>query len=618
MSSPLRPDADLKEQLDWYKTQYAQLETDLADFQASSKDLEEQLEKDVEVAEKNERKWKEQVEKLKFEVDEWKMKHKQAKTEANTAHNALQKEITTMRETARTLQLRLRDTEVMNDDYERQARNTETSLEDMETKYNASIERGVLFEETIRQSEQEREALRIETQRLRDDLSDLKVENEITLEKLRLAEGTIEGLRSRKPSSLAVESLRTRSPASEASGMTPLSPTASTPPPKSDTASDTHTPPSPPLSDVTPSSKPEYKTPVPVARRKQLQPESATPRPSMYGPRVGHSRGPSVTSTMSASTATSDAKGMRPPGKLRMPSRASNVPDKLPRSESLYQIRGLIGRMQKIEERVQNARSKLPTPGTPRGSPRTGSAPGNNIPSSVTVRRSSKRPSVNRVPSMVDDGSSIAEESSDAGARPVSHVKRLSYGIPRPTSQATSRSDMPERPPSALDRPASVAAASRPSSRASMSSQSNRPPSRSGARTDQGHYPGTTASTTSMGRPRSSLGGSYAGTSRGHRPSASVTEARQKIVDGEESGLGGATPSRRTTLERSGLPTPTSLPTPSAFSKSTSGGLRAPRATGSRTSNTFGQVREEGGDSRAMKPPAARKKVASEDVGETY
>ena len=73
MSSPLRPGADLKEQLDWYKAQYASLEADLADFQTSSKDLEEQLERDVEVAEKNERKWKEQVEKLKFEVEEWKV-----------------------------------------------------------------------------------------------------------------------------------------------------------------------------------------------------------------------------------------------------------------------------------------------------------------------------------------------------------------------------------------------------------------------------------------------------------------------------------------------------------------------------------------------------------------
>lgn len=616
-SSPLRPGADQKEQLDWYKTQYAQLEADLADFQASSKDLEEQLEKDVETAEKNERKWKEQVEKLNFEVDEWKTKHTKAKTESNSAQNALQREITTLRETTRSLQLRLRDTEVMNDDYERQARNTETSLEDLESKYNASIERGVLFEETIRQGEQEREELRIETQRLRDELGDLKVENEITLEKLRLAEDTIDNLRGGKPSPLPVDHLRARSPASEASGITPLSPTASTPPPKSDTASDAPTPPSPPLSDDPTHGKREQKTPVPAARRRSLIPDSATPRPR--GLPTKHTRGPSVAS--SASTAMSDIRSMKPPTSRPRPARASNAPNNLPRSDSLYQIRGLIGRMQKIEERVQNARSKLPAPGggTPRGSPRAGSALG-EVPSSVTVRRSSKRPTASRTSSMADDTSTIEEDSAIGGTqRRESHIKRLSFGIPRPASSATHRSDIPDRPPSAMDRPPSVAA-SRPSSRASMASQSNRPPSRSGARTELGHYSGTTSSTPAgshhtPGRPRSSLGGSYS--THGHRPSSSVTEIRRRAAESEDSALT-ATPNRRTTLEKSGIRGPSALPTPSALNKSQSGVRQIPRPGGVRTSNNnFAQVREEGDDGGDMKPPPPRRRQMSE-VGETY
>ncbi|KAA6412671.1 MAG: hypothetical protein FRX48_03663 [Lasallia pustulata] len=47
-----------------------------------------------------------------------------------------------------------------------------------------TIERGVRLEEEIKLGEQEREALRIETQRLRDELSDLKVEAEIMHDKL--------------------------------------------------------------------------------------------------------------------------------------------------------------------------------------------------------------------------------------------------------------------------------------------------------------------------------------------------------------------------------------------------------------------------------------------------
>ena len=62
------------ESLAYYKTQYEQLEAELADFQASSKELEAELEKDVEAAEKRERQLQQKVEKLGYEVDEWKVR----------------------------------------------------------------------------------------------------------------------------------------------------------------------------------------------------------------------------------------------------------------------------------------------------------------------------------------------------------------------------------------------------------------------------------------------------------------------------------------------------------------------------------------------------------------
>jgi len=618
-ASPLRVGASLEEELDYYKKQYEQLETDLADFQTSSKELEEQLERDIETAEKSERRLKEQVEKLSFEVEEWKTKHKQSKMEANSAQNALQREITTMRDSHRTLQLRLRDIEVVNDDYERQARNTESSLEDLESKHNVAVERGVILEEEIKNGEQEREALRIETQRLRDELGDLKVESEITLEKLRLADGTIERLRSRKPSPLAVENLRARSPGSEASGFTPSSPTASTPPPKSDHTSDAPTPPSPPLSDAPAHTKAEPKTPI-LPKPTSLGPDSAaTPRPSLYGPRAAprHSRGPSVAS--STGTGTSDAKSMRPPAtRPRRVSRPSTQQpaETLPRSDSLYQIKALRGRMQKIEERVQSARSKLPPSHTrtPTGSPRTGSVLSDHVPTSVTMRRSVKRGSVSVA-------SSLHNESSDGTggdrSRRDSRVHRLSYGIPRPPSSAAERpvpaSGRPSsalgrpssalgRPSSALDRPPSAAATSRPSSRASMATASapnHRPGSRAEARTPLGHTTGTSSSTTSTtasrpNRPRSSVTDNYASainrTPRGHRPSASVSEVAAD-----------ATPSRRTTMEKQGLP--------SALPRRQSGGVQT--ASASRTSHhRIGEGE--------MRPPATMVRRKANDVGETY
>ena len=57
----------------YYKSQYEQLEAELADFQASSKELETELEKDVEAAEQRERQLKGKVEALGYEVEEWKV-----------------------------------------------------------------------------------------------------------------------------------------------------------------------------------------------------------------------------------------------------------------------------------------------------------------------------------------------------------------------------------------------------------------------------------------------------------------------------------------------------------------------------------------------------------------
>ncbi|KAK1825502.1 NADH:ubiquinone oxidoreductase [Friedmanniomyces endolithicus] len=648
-SSPMRPGATLEQELDYYKKQYEQLETDLADFQASSKELEEQLERDIEAAEKNERKLKAQVEKLGFEVEEWKTKHKQAKGEANSAQNALQKEITTLRESNRALQLKLRDVEVVNDDYERQARNTESSLEDLESKYNVTIERGVMQEEEIKTGEQEREALRIETQRLRDELGDLKVESEITLEKLRLADGTIERLRTRKPSPLAVESLRTRSPASEASGITPSSTTPSTPPPKSDTLSDAPTPPSPPLSDAPVHAKADSYKP-----RRSLLPDAAvTPRASLYGPRAvpKHTRGPSMAS--SNGTSASDARGMRPPPSKPIKAPSNVTGESLPRSDSLYQIKALRGRMQKIEERVHSARSKLPAPGTrtPTSSPRPA---GEHLPASVTMRRSMKRPSGSGSNDVAADSTAPAP-TSERTARRESHIKRLSYSIPRPTSSsAADRSPSAldnKRPPSSHGRPPSAAASSRPSSRASLASTPggigmSRPESRSGARTPAGHRyagttttPGTIRGPTSTHQPRSSIGGIGAGlastssprprssmgganyatihgtTPRSHRPSASVSELRRKAAtDSDEPAFaaGGlfSSPSRRTTLERSGGGTGLS-----SFGNTTP---RQPVKTLRRTSAGLGGEGGGGGGvgGGQMRPPPSRRKMS--DVGETY
>lgn len=556
----------MSEELAYYKTQYETLEAELQEFQTSSKELEAELERDVEESEKRERRLQEKVEKLGYEVEEWKTKYKQSKTEANNAQNTLQKEITALRDTQRTLHLQLRDTEVQNDDFERQARNQTSSLEDLESKYNVAIERTVMLDEEIKIGEQERENLRIAAQRLREELSDLKIEADIQQEKLRAAESTIERHHQRKTSQLiASDSLRPRSPVSDtATSATSLSSptTASTPPhSKSETVRTDATPPSPPLSEASISARTVPATPVPLRKGSIALDPATTPRPGAYQSRPPrHSRGPSIPVSAKGSTsgrATPSIRTTGPAPRATRPSIGGGITPAaggLPRSGSLYQIRGLIGKMQKLEERVYSARSKLPAPTTtpPRASPRNGSALGSYVPSTVTVRSNRKRAS--------------AASTADSG------VSRLSFGV---TSREPS--------------------SSRPSSRASISSQSGiqRPGSRTSTRTPLGHYPSSSISNMDgrIPRPRSSMSGQS-----GHSHSHSVSMSNASLREGDPDSDGSvATPvARRLTIDRTGIPTPSGLPRRQSAGRRVSSGLD--------------------GD---MGPPPTRPRKMSE-IGESY
>jgi hypothetical protein len=72
-SSPPNPNATTEESLTWYKNQYEQLAVELAEFRESSHELEAELEKDLEAADKRERSLREKAEALQFEADEWKV-----------------------------------------------------------------------------------------------------------------------------------------------------------------------------------------------------------------------------------------------------------------------------------------------------------------------------------------------------------------------------------------------------------------------------------------------------------------------------------------------------------------------------------------------------------------
>ncbi len=293
-----------------------------------------------------------------------------------------------LRDSNRTLQLKLRDIEVANDDFERQARNTTSSLEDLESKYNVSIERGVMMEEEIKIGEQEREQLRIDAQRLREELADLKIEAELLQDKVKKHE-------SRHLSAISTDLSAIESPifdknvenSPDSTASSPLisTPTEAKAPSSADLIQD---PPSPPMSDASASLRkaPVARTPGSSMQRKTRLPsadQSVTPKPKqLTASTTKRPPGARV-----SSTSTPAAAAIRTPASRTTGARAAS--HKIPASNSLSHIRSLTAQMQRLEARVQSARSKLPAPAStpPRPSPRSSvhGATG-SMPSSVTIR----------------------------------------------------------------------------------------------------------------------------------------------------------------------------------------------------------------------------------------
>lgn len=538
-------------------------------------------------------------------------KYKQAKSEANSAQGILQKEITGLRDANRTLQLKLRDIEVANDDYERQARNTTSSLEDLESKYNVAIERGVLLEEEIRSGEQEREKLRVENQRLRDELSDLRIEAEIIQEKLRHAEAAN---RRRKPAFLSCTPSTPHTP--DVSDLSPKSaassPLFSTPPTKFSQpviVSGTATPPSPPISEASASMRKSITATPGFPRQRASVPDPHQNTRSLHASkttqRYTHSRAtslaysangrstPSVASRSSISRLSLNkaggANGAATGGHAhsRNGIAAAERPPGLPNSGSLQQIRGLIGKMQRLEERVQSAKSRLPAPTQtpPRVSPRSraGSALGDtSIPSSVTMRRSSRKRLSNSSYS-----SSVLDVETTPSQIPRSRpsIGTRTQGDSRPSSRTSYTSSISHSTHH------SVAPHTRPESRQSVS----------GRRTPLGHY--STNPTTESRRPRSSMS-NHTGTS------LSMSQIEED-ENGEPSVPAVPTTGKMTDVRRPSLTAAYSNGLSHTAQKRSVSGISAiPTPRSSRTSS--GLERRDGN----MPPPDRRPNVS--DLGETY
>ncbi|KAI9030964.1 hypothetical protein CLU79DRAFT_732239 [Phycomyces nitens] len=176
MSSRIMQFNSTQDELEYYRAHAENLENTLQDtraaldeFQVSSRELEEELEKELQTTEKAYNDLKSRCEYSKREADEWKGKFTQAKHEQSMTMMQMQREIDILRATEEMFRKKILELELDNDDLERTERAATSSLSDLEVKMNKAIERNVILENEIATKDN----LTEQAQRLRDELNEV-------------------------------------------------------------------------------------------------------------------------------------------------------------------------------------------------------------------------------------------------------------------------------------------------------------------------------------------------------------------------------------------------------------------------------------------------------------
>ena len=431
------------------------------------------------------------------------------------------------------------------------------------------------MEEEIKIGEKEREKLRVEAQRFKEELSDLKIEAEILQDKIK-RQGSRHLSNILTDISLSGSPSYINSPLSTASSPMIRTPLDTKSLSTAETASEIQDPPSPPMSDISvPLPKmPEFKTPVPQRKSRLPSAEhSTTPKPRLFATSTSAARTARATNTSNPARTVPAHRNSAAARAARAAAQAAA--EGVPQSNSLTHIRTLTAQMQKLEARVNSARSKLPGPAStpPRSSPRNPVS----VPSTVTIR-SRRRPvgstASSSAASLVGD-QRTPSQSRHGPSESRSSISGTNKHVPRLSTSGVSRlsfGTLPNRNPTHVE-----PEVSRPGSRASMSSYA-RPASRTDSHTSGGSgmppprpmsRSSLSGTRTPLGRPRSSLGGHGHGHGHGHSQSVSYSTAEvdELAVDGEFT-----TPSRRGTYGRaemeaagfSAIPVPRGIPVPNS------------------------------------------------------
>ncbi|KIK71127.1 hypothetical protein GYMLUDRAFT_149017 [Collybiopsis luxurians FD-317 M1] len=150
----------------------AETRAELDDFHHASKELETELEAELQRTEKAQQDLRVKIAKAESEKDDWKSKFISLQTTHNTITASLQRELDKLRQEHQTVKVQLRELEMGNDDLERTERAVSSTLADVESKYTRALEEKILLEHELLDKANVEE----QCQRLRDELRDANAE----------------------------------------------------------------------------------------------------------------------------------------------------------------------------------------------------------------------------------------------------------------------------------------------------------------------------------------------------------------------------------------------------------------------------------------------------------
>lgn len=166
------------------KDQLAQLEQAFADFQVSSRELESELEVELEEKDRVHEEMLNKIDEYRHEVNEWKQKYMESQREHAAAQQSNHKRIATLEDAHRTAMSQLRQLEMANDDMERHERIVQSSLSELEQKYHSALEEVAMLEAEV----SGKDDLKVEIQRAKDELKESQEEVARLQRQLREAE----------------------------------------------------------------------------------------------------------------------------------------------------------------------------------------------------------------------------------------------------------------------------------------------------------------------------------------------------------------------------------------------------------------------------------------------